>query len=226
MSQRDKHSLVWKETIGERWPSDCVAPHHDSWPRVTITAATRPLGSALKRGTDCKGCFTKAPRTPCCIDELWPPYPSWHNDTCHQSKECSQGLLKTFQPGLAPWTMDVANFNWFLQSEYLMMRILGEGYYRIIALWMHAWNKTLTFICDKNRYPNVYSVSFSKLFLFCAHLHIFDFFFLKHHAEIFNAFEISSFSFAHFCHLLIFFQTSKSCRSEVTAHFLNSRQEE
>lgn len=64
MSQREKHSLVWKETIGERWPSDCVAPRHDSWPRVTITAATRPLGSALKRGTDCKGCFTKAPVPP------------------------------------------------------------------------------------------------------------------------------------------------------------------
>lgn len=64
MSQRDKHSLVWKETIGERWPSDCVALHHDSWPRVTITAARRPLGSALKGGTDCKGCFTKAPVPP------------------------------------------------------------------------------------------------------------------------------------------------------------------
>lgn len=133
----------------------------------------------------------KSPRTPCCIDELWPPYPSWHNDACHQSKERSQGLLKTFQPGLAPWTMDVANFNRRLQSEYLMLRILGEGYYRIIALWMHAWNKTLTFICDKNRYPNVYSVSFSKLFvLFFAQLHIFAFFFLKHHAEIFNTFEM------------------------------------
>lgn len=32
----------------------------------------------------------KSPCTPCCIDELWPPYPSWHNDTCHHSKECSQ----------------------------------------------------------------------------------------------------------------------------------------
>lgn len=64
MSQRDKHSLVWKETIGERWPSDCVALRHDSWPRVTITAATWPLSSALKRGTDCKGCFTKAPVPP------------------------------------------------------------------------------------------------------------------------------------------------------------------
>ncbi len=115
----------------------------------------------------------KSPRTPCCIDELWPPYPNWHTDTCHHSKEHSQGLLKTFQPGLAPWTMDVANFNQRLQSEYLMLRILGEGNYRIIASWMHAWNRTLTFICDKNRYPNVYSASFSKLFvLFCAQLHI------------------------------------------------------
>lgn len=59
MSQRDKHSLVWMETMVEQWPSDCVALRNDSWPRVTITAATRPLGSVLKRETDCKGCFTK-----------------------------------------------------------------------------------------------------------------------------------------------------------------------
>lgn len=45
---------------GERWPSGCIALHHDSWPKVTITGPTRPLGSALKRGRDRKDRFTKA----------------------------------------------------------------------------------------------------------------------------------------------------------------------